>query len=76
MDAETAKAINNLSKRMNAMERKLEDFLLAKHEENKLAIETADGGIMDIAEVVSIHDEAIAEIAGAVSGLAEEGGLA
>ncbi|MCM1297045.1 MAG: hypothetical protein NC311_16015 [Muribaculaceae bacterium] len=63
MDRETAKAINNLSKRLNDVERKLEEFLLAKHEENREAISTTDGGVVDIAEIVSTHDEAIAELA-------------
>lgn len=67
MDQETAKAINDLSKRMNNIEQQLEKFLLLKHEENREAIRTADGGIVDIAEIVSTHDEAIAELAEIVS---------
>lgn len=53
MDAEVAKAINDLSKRMTEMEFKLEKFLLSKHEENKNNITDVDGAISDLAEIVS-----------------------
>lgn len=43
MDAEVAKTINDLSKRMTEMEFKLEKFLLSKHEENKNNITDVDG---------------------------------
>lgn len=63
IDMQILKAINNVSKRLNEVECKLESFLLDKHEENKEAINISDGGIVDIAEILSIHDEAIAELA-------------
>ena len=53
MDKETAMAINNLSKRMTEMERKLEEFLLNKHDENVTNIDTIDNAIQDLAEVIS-----------------------
>ena len=53
MDKETAMAINNLSKRMTEMERKLEEFLLNKHDENVANIDTIDNAIQDLAELVS-----------------------
>jgi len=53
MDKETAMAINNLSKRMTEMERKLEEFLLNKHDENVANIDTVDNAIQDLAELVS-----------------------
>jgi len=53
MDKETAMAINNLSKRMTEMERKLEVFLLSKHDENVANIDTVDNAIQDLAEVIS-----------------------
>ena len=53
MDKETAMAINNLSKRMTEMERKLEVFLLSKHDENVADIDTIDNAIQDLAEVIS-----------------------
>ncbi|MCM1089131.1 MAG: hypothetical protein NC419_13325 [Muribaculaceae bacterium] len=71
MDAETAKAINNISKRLNSVEQKMESYLLERHEENKEAIATTDGGVVDIADVVSAHDEAIAELAGIISVMSE-----
>ena len=72
MDAYTIKAINNLSKRLNDVEYKLESFLLSKHKENKEAIEISDGGIVDLAEMLSVHDEAIAELAEMVAAEKEE----
>lgn len=63
MDAEVAKAINNVSKRLNEVERQLEQFLLGKHEENKTSIETTDGGVAELADLISVHDDAIAELA-------------
>ena len=53
MDKETAMAINNLSKRMTEMERKLEVFLVSKHDENVANIDTIDNAIQDLAEVIS-----------------------
>ena len=53
MDKETAMAINNISKRMTDMERKLEEFLLNKHNENVANIDTVDNAIQDLAELVS-----------------------
>ena len=53
MDKETAMAINNLSKRMTDMERRLEEFLLNKHNENVANIDTVDNAIQDLAELVS-----------------------
>ena len=53
MDKEKAMAINNLSKRMTEMERKLEVFLLSKHDENVANIDTIDNAIQDLAEVIS-----------------------
>ena len=53
MDKETAMAINNLSKKMTEMERKLEEFLLNKHDENVTNIDTIDNAIQDLAEVIS-----------------------
>lgn len=63
MDHETAKAIADVTKRLNDVEKQLETFLLGKYEENKRSIATTDGGIVDIAEIVSTHDETIAELA-------------
>lgn len=72
MDMETAKAINNVSKRLNEVEKKLESFLLGKHKENRESIAVTDGGLVDVAEAVSVQDEAITELAGLLAGLASE----
>ena len=53
MDKETAVAINNLTKRINEVERKLESYFLSKHEENASSIEINDGAIQELAELVS-----------------------
>lgn len=53
MNEEVARAINNLSKRMTDMERKLEAYLLMKHDENASNIQTNDEAIQDLAELVS-----------------------
>ena len=53
MDKETAVAINNLTKRINEVERKLESYFLIKHDENASNIEINDGAIQELAELVS-----------------------
>ena len=50
MDKETAKAINDVYKRINKVEAKLEQLLLEKYEKNKESIESIDGAIMELAE--------------------------
>ena len=52
MDREVAKAINDLSKRMNEMENKLEKFLLEKHEDNKGNIDAIIEGMDDLATTI------------------------
>lgn len=53
MDKETAIAINNISKRLSEVERKLEAYFLSKHEENASNIQINDGAIQELAELVS-----------------------
>lgn len=65
MDAEILKAINNISKRVTEVERKLENFLLGRQE-------VTNGGLADIADIISGHDEAIADLAVVVSEIAEK----
>lgn len=71
MNSEIAKAINTLSKRLFNVEQKLEKFLLDKHNENKERIEVSDGGIIDMAETISLHDEVICELAEVISNIVE-----
>ena len=71
MNKEIIKVFNNLSKRLFRVEKKLETFLLDKHYQNKEKIETSDGGIMDIADILSLHDEVICELAEVLSSIVE-----
>lgn len=65
MDKEIATAINNVSKRVTEIEKKLEQFLLDKQE-------VTNGGLADIADVINTHDEAIADLAAVVSEIVEQ----
>lgn len=69
MDAETARAINALSKKVNDLTRRLDSYLGSRCDQNAEEISVADGGIMDMAYIISSHDEAIAELAEIVSDL-------
>lgn len=53
MDQETAKAINNISKRLNAVEHKLDAYFLQKHLENSNSIVDTDTAVMELGELVS-----------------------
>lgn len=68
MDIKTSMAINEISKRLNEVEYKLEQYLLGKHEENKAHIGTTDDGLVDIAAILDSHDSAIMELANMISG--------
>lgn len=59
MDREIAKAINTLANRLNEVERKLSAFI-----EEKTA--GTDDGLTEIADIVSVHDEMIAELTEAI----------
>jgi len=64
MDSEILKAINNISKRLNNVEQKLEQFLLDKQE-------VANSGIIDLADIISTHDAAIADLAQTICEIAQ-----
>jgi len=53
MNQETAKAINNVSKRLNVVERKLDAYFLQKHLENSNSIVDTDTAVMELGELVS-----------------------
>lgn len=74
MDAEVAKALNKILKRLNEVELKMEQFLLSKYHENKESINLTEVGIMDVADVLSVHDEAIEELAEIVAEMSERNG--
>ena len=71
MDKETAKAINELSKKMNSIQLQLDRYFSMKHEENLTDIKLSENGLLEVAEMISSHDEAISELAGIVSELKE-----
>lgn len=60
-------AINNISKKINEIQRSLDNFFGCKCEKNEKSIETTDGGLIDVADILSAHDEAIEELASIIS---------
>ena len=52
MNQEILKAINDLNKRINDIEYKMEKYLLGKHEESKEAITDTDMAVMELAEII------------------------
>ena len=71
MNAEVEKAINTLSKKINSIERKLDEYTVMLHQKNADEINVSEGGMMDIANIVSSHEEAIADLADIVSTLSD-----
>ena len=71
MDIEVAKALNELSKKINAIQLQLDRYFTIKHEENLTDIKLSENGLLEVAEMVSSHDEAIYELARIVSELKE-----
>ena len=71
MDIEVAKALNELSKKINAIQLQLDRYFSIKHEENLTDIKLSENGLLEVAEMVSSHDEAISELAEMVSELKE-----
>ena len=71
MDIEVAKALNELSKKINAIQLQLDRYFTIKHEENLTDIKLSENGLLEVAEMVSSHDEAISKLARIVSELKE-----
>ena len=71
MDIEVAKALNELSKKINAIQLHLDRYFSIKHEENSADIKLSENGLLEVAEMISSHGEAISELAGIVSELKE-----
>lgn len=71
MDIEVAKALNELSKKINSIQLQLDRYFSMKHEENSADIKLSENGLLDIAEIVSSHDGAIFDLAEVVSALKE-----
>lgn len=71
MDNETAKALNNLSKKINAIQLQLDRYFGIRCDENLENIKMDENGLLEVAETVSLHDDAITELAQLVSDLKE-----
>ena len=70
--SEIFKAINNVSKKVNEIQKRLDDHLGYRCDTNEENIEVTDEGLIDVADIVSSHDEAITELASIVSNIKEE----
>lgn len=53
MTEDVSKAINNLSKRLNEVERKLDQYFLERHEINSRSIEDTDTAVMELAKIIT-----------------------
>lgn len=69
MDAETAKALNSLSQKINNIDRKLDEYFNHRCDKSDEDISVNNGGITEIGDVVSAHDGAIEELAMLISDL-------
>lgn len=72
MDRETAKAINNVSKRLSEVEQKLDNFLNSRIDENKALIKETESASIDSADALEEMNNAIMEISDTLS---EIGGI-
>lgn len=66
------KAINAVSQKVNEIQKRLDDYLGNRCDANEKSIDITDGGLMDVANILSSHDEAITELASVVSNMSEE----
>ena len=64
---EIFKAINNVSKRQNEMEQKLDAVMQMLNAQANEKISLTSGGIEDIAGVVAMHDAAIEDLANSIA---------
>ena len=64
---EIFKAINNVSKRQNEIEQKLDAVIQMLNAQANEKISLTSGGIEDIAGVVAMHDTAIEDLANAIA---------
>ena len=60
---EIFRAINGISKKVNIVEQKLDTLILSLNADCNNKISTNGNGIDDIAEIASMHDQAIDELA-------------
>lgn len=73
MDKDTARAINALSNKINAIDQKLDAYFNHRCDKSDENISVNGGGITEIGDIVSTHDGAIEELAMMVANLAEGG---
>lgn len=66
MDQETAKAINNISKRITNVEQKVVQYLIERQE-------ITNNGLADIGNIVSTYGEAITNLTNIISTINEGG---
>lgn len=71
LDKETARAIAVLNKKIYNIQKQIEMYYTDRHNENADKIEIDENGILDIADSVSVHDEAILELAKIISSMEE-----
>ena len=64
---EIFRAINNVSKRQNEMEQKLDAVMQMLNAQANEKISLTSGGIEDIVGVVAMHDTAIEDLANAIA---------
>ena len=64
---EIFKAINNVSKRQNEIEQKLDAVIQMLNAQANEKISLTSGGIEDIAGVVAMHDTAIEDLANSIA---------
>ena len=64
---EIFRAINNVSKRQNEIEQKLDAAIQMFNAQANEKISLTSGGIEDIAGVVAMHDTAIEDLANAIA---------
>ena len=64
---EIFRAINNVPKRQNEMEQKLDAVMQMLNAQANEKISLTSGGIEDIAGVVAMHDAAIEDLANAIA---------
>lgn len=57
MDATVARELKQIRDKINEVERKVENFLLDRHQENKDAIAISEEAVMELAEMVSALTE-------------------
>lgn len=72
MDAEVARELKTLSEKINAVDRKIDKYFGNRCDQNAEEISVADGGIMEMADIISAHDEAIGELANLISDMMTE----